>query len=353
MNLKIVFASVAMGAQMLSFANAQVLAPDTSLQTYTKLFGASNALGLGNELGEAALDNNVGKAAGALAAELIPMAVTKGGVPQQLLGLIAGDQIKFLTETLVNNVINRPDERSCLDKAMARTGIKFEDVQVSSVSERGPSGRMDYEIELRKQISEKLLQSAIVNNQSYIRGCIEAEQDNLQNELKQLKASEDESSDGALSSSCVVTESELFDYFVDSSGGSTAYANSSVIRISESPKTELLSNNPYTYRLHNMQLCDNLASQNLVSSGVDDSVYDSIKSIIISEIAEYCNAGSRLTGADKAFTLNENEILIVELAQFQCQWEFSNHPFCGARACEVREYKIEGSDSTLVKNYLQ
>ncbi|MBO6891519.1 MAG: hypothetical protein JJ866_06225 [Roseibium sp.] len=80
---------------------------------------------------------------------------------------------------------------------------------------------------------------------------------------------------------------------------------------------------------------------------------ETIKSNIISEVVQNCKAGSQLQGADQAFSLNSADNLVVEFGRFSCPWEFNNHFFCGARACEVREYQIDGSQPILLKTYLR
>lgn len=56
-------------------------------------------------------------------------------------------------------------------------------------------------------------------------------------------------------SSCVVTEAELFELF---SQNGMAYANNAVIQVSQDPTTEVISRDPFTYRIGNLQLCQEL-----------------------------------------------------------------------------------------------
>lgn len=94
-------------------------------------------------------------------------------------------------------------------------------------------------------------------------------------------------------------------------------------------------------------------TQNDSRISVNDSLFDNTKASIISELSEFCRSGSRITGEAKAFSTNAAGNLIAELGHLQCQWQFTNHPFCGARACEVREYQVEGSDDRLLRTYLE
>ncbi|MBF9045486.1 hypothetical protein HKCCE4037_19275 [Rhodobacterales bacterium HKCCE4037] len=56
--------------------------------------------------------------------------------------------------------------------------------------------------------------------------------------------------------SCVATESELFQHFV--AVGGVMYANSQVIAISEMPTTEVISREPFTYRVSDPSICSAL-----------------------------------------------------------------------------------------------
>jgi hypothetical protein len=89
------------------------------------------------------------------------------------------------------------------------------------------------------------------------------------------------------------------------------------------------------------------------SMSVNDPVYDSVKTSVISEVKSFCAVGSQLSGIDQAFSLTDNGNVKVELGRLECAWEFINHAFCGARACEVREYAVEGSDIRLMRSYLE
>lgn len=57
------------------------------------------------------------------------------------------------------------------------------------------------------------------------------------------------------SSTCVATEAELFDFF---SKNGMAYANNAVIQVSQDPTTEVISQDPFTYRIGNLQLCQDI-----------------------------------------------------------------------------------------------
>lgn len=86
---------------------------------------------------------------------------------------------------------------------------------------------------------------------------------------------------------------------------------------------------------------------------INDSAYDGLKSMITAEVQKGCKAGSPATYSDKAFTLKSPGVVTVRLGAYSCKWEFNNHMFCGIRACEVREYAVDGSKATLTKSYLE
>lgn len=86
---------------------------------------------------------------------------------------------------------------------------------------------------------------------------------------------------------------------------------------------------------------------------INDSAYDGLKSMITAEVQTGCRKDSPATYSDKAFSLKSPGVVIVRLGAYSCKWEFNNHFFCGARACEVREYSVDGSTITLKKTYLQ
>lgn len=101
-------------------------------------------------------------------------------------------------------------------------------------------------------------------------------------------------------------------------------------------------------------LAATLAATGLAKAeGINDSLYDGLKGMIAGEVAAQCIAGSSITQRDGTFSLASNGNVIVRLGGFNCQWEFGNHYFCGARACETREYAVEGSDVRLVREYLE
>ncbi|MBV0910982.1 hypothetical protein KTJ87_01200 [Rhodobacteraceae bacterium ASV31] len=54
---------------------------------------------------------------------------------------------------------------------------------------------------------------------------------------------------------CVVTEDQLFAFFVAQSGGGMAYANSAVIALSNDPATEVIGRAPFTYRIRDAEIC--------------------------------------------------------------------------------------------------
>lgn len=60
---------------------------------------------------------------------------------------------------------------------------------------------------------------------------------------------------GEKSSGCVATESELFEFF---SKDGIMYANNAVIQISQDPNTQVISRDPFTYRIGNQQLCQDM-----------------------------------------------------------------------------------------------
>lgn len=89
------------------------------------------------------------------------------------------------------------------------------------------------------------------------------------------------------------------------------------------------------------------------ANDINDTLYDGLKGMIASEVASQCVAGSRVTQRDGTFSFAPNGNVRVRMGGFDCQWEFGNHFFCGARACETREYAVEGSDVRLVREYLE
>lgn len=319
---------------------------------------AKNKLGLvgfGSELSNAAIDKNLGEAAGVIVSEVAPNILPFGILGREVFDLIAGDAIADLTASVVNLAVNRPDRRSCVEKAMDQSGISYEDILTPNTSGRGQRGQLEYEVDLRDDIAKRLADEAASTNQSYTQGCLEFERRGFQQKLAKLDRAEQEDQATQKVSSCVVSETDLYKHFLEVSGGGAAFANNSTIRISELQTTEVISENPYVYRLHDVELCSELKKSGPVAgnTGISDTLYDSIKAEMISELAGYCQAGSTISGDDKAFTITGNGNLKVELGRLQCQWEFINHPFCGARACEVREYLVEGSDSRLLRSYLE
>lgn len=89
------------------------------------------------------------------------------------------------------------------------------------------------------------------------------------------------------------------------------------------------------------------------ANDIDDSLYDGLKGMIAGEVAAQCVSGSPITQRDGTYSFASNGNVIVRMGGFNCQWEFNNHFFCGARACETREYAVEGSDVRLVREYLE
>ncbi|WP_336055207.1 hypothetical protein [Nitratireductor sp. CH_MIT9313-5] len=89
------------------------------------------------------------------------------------------------------------------------------------------------------------------------------------------------------------------------------------------------------------------------AQGVNDAKYTGLKGMIRSEVKKACVAGSGLSEDPGTFSLAANGNVIVRLGGFNCQWEFVNHYYCGARACTTREYSVQGTKIRLVREYLE
>lgn len=89
------------------------------------------------------------------------------------------------------------------------------------------------------------------------------------------------------------------------------------------------------------------------SQEANDPVYDKLKNMIVSEVRAECEAGSKISEDAGTFSLAPDGNVIVRFAGFECKWKYTNRVFCGARACQTREYKVSGSDVRLVREYLE
>jgi hypothetical protein len=87
--------------------------------------------------------------------------------------------------------------------------------------------------------------------------------------------------------------------------------------------------------------------------GIQDPVYDGVRQVVAAEVERECLPGSAVTTEPETYSLTPNGNMIVQMSGFNCSWEFQINPFCGARACVVREYEASGSDIILVQEFLQ
>ena len=79
---------------------------------------------------------------------------------------------------------------------------------------------------------------------------------------------------------------------------------------------------------------------------------DRLVQMVAGEIAPYCNAGTPLTMEQGTVTLSGNQAR-VRLGGFQCDWEFTNHAFCGARYCETRIYQWSAGGWRMIDSLLE
>jgi hypothetical protein len=74
---------------------------------------------------------------------------------------------------------------------------------------------------------------------------------------------------------------------------------------------------------------------------------------VAGELAAYCKRGSPISVGSDALSFGSDGVATVRLAEFSCDWEFTNHPFCGARYCTVRDYEYRGGRFVVVGERLQ
>ncbi|MEM7643358.1 MAG: hypothetical protein AAF366_12615 [Pseudomonadota bacterium] len=63
-----------------------------------------------------------------------------------------------------------------------------------------------------------------------------------------------------------------------------------------------------------------------------------LAAVVVAELQSQCAAGSTISVAPDAITVNADGTADVEVAKFTCRWEFGTHPFCGARNCTIWTY---------------
>lgn len=78
-----------------------------------------------------------------------------------------------------------------------------------------------------------------------------------------------------------------------------------------------------------------------------------VAQVVAAELQPECKAGSRLTIAPDAVQRNGDGTYTAYRYAFSCQWEFATHPYCGARACHVRTYAVDGASVRLIGERLE
>ncbi len=153
--------------------------------------------------------------------------------------------------------------------------------------------------------------------------------------------------------SCFATESQLFDALSSRLG--VSLANKAVVELANSDQVTVISRSPHTYRYSGNGVCKvkGQAKPGVGKSDFMDNRFDELKSQIFGEVREQCKSGSKITYADSAFSVTEKATVLVRLGHFDCDWLYTTNYFCGAKACTVREYEVDGSSHALVREFLQ
>lgn len=165
------FATVVCSAALIGIVNSAA-----SAQTIDRGLDGLSAFELGGELASSLADGDVEGALGSLGAEIVPILITRGGIPQFLLSQLAGDEIALLISLGYTLLSEQGPQPLCIERQMAIAGVSYEDVVVPGVSERGRLGYLEYEIELREFVRNELVRRAQSTGGSYTVGCLEFEE---------------------------------------------------------------------------------------------------------------------------------------------------------------------------------
>lgn len=220
-----------------------------------------------------ALGDVLADMASQIVGDLANLAISRrapGGVlGQETTDAILNDQIANLTRSAIEYLRTRPDERPMLEQLMEQAGVEYDAIDPELFLYRGAEGYFEYELTFLRHIQQQLTLRAAAEGRStipnvWLSGQI-AELEMALADLRQLEeldvSPEPETDQGT----CLVTETELFDYFLDQSGGGIMFANNSVIAVSNAPTTEPLGatgpDGVYQYRISEVELCGELISR--------------------------------------------------------------------------------------------
>lgn len=78
-----------------------------------------------------------------------------------------------------------------------------------------------------------------------------------------------------------------------------------------------------------------------------------LRQLVTDELQAECAAGSKIIVGANAMSFADNGIATVLLSEFNCDWVNLNHPFCGARACTVRDYEHRNGAYQIVAERLE
>lgn len=186
-----------------------------------------------------------------------------GKIGQDVTKSILNDRIEWLTRTAIEYARTRPDNRPKLEQLMEKAGVSYLDVDPEPYLYRGAQGFFEYERAFLQHVQNQLtLQAASKGRSSIPDAWLGNEIWKLESALRDLRALAQEAvPDSAEDDAgfCLTTEGELFDYFVERSGGGIMFANNSVIAVANAPTTTQVvagaSGVQYDYRVEDLELC--------------------------------------------------------------------------------------------------
>jgi len=78
-----------------------------------------------------------------------------------------------------------------------------------------------------------------------------------------------------------------------------------------------------------------------------------LRQIVTEEVQAECKLGSTVTVGAMAMSFADDGVATVRLGEFNCNWKATNHPFCGARACTLRDYEYRDGEYQVVAERLE
>lgn len=171
-----------------------------------------------------------------------------------------------------------PDGRLRVERLREELDIEYYEVPYQPQAYGGRSETLNFEISLRQLVQERLIARADEQGTGgFLPDTILDEEINsLRIELAEINTNTiepptqgEESTNGTgfasnmtggNVSSCILTEGELFNFFLETGGG-VGFANDQVIAISQMATTEVIGRDPFTYRVYDQTICSSIGGQ--------------------------------------------------------------------------------------------